>query len=428
MSTALQARESTGMGDEAEERLSTIEALALETRHTRHISRERCTHRLQRTRSVPTTSPLIILPQAVLPASIRPGHTVSHSLSSLYADTLGASNTVAAPSGTLSPQYTLVNSDGASLRVHTGSIRERHTNRMATEDDSFDSRVSDSLFLFSTNTVPSMVFSPPRNLYYVREEDELGASRGLVGHVRSYPGADENDAFSMVSGFSDGMSTARMRMATDRAYNALRIGPNAAAAAASLLNYYNNVRPISLATSSDPGMPSAGSVSEYYYNTDEPARPSSDSGSSQGLESNSENADMVSIVRSDVAVYGGEDVKFPFLPDNLSELGGSAYSPDAVVSPASYELASGPHTYRLGGGAKIHKKRRDQAEELSGRAVYAGVPHRGHFYSRYRSGSGIGRDQVIVRATTPQPSATSPTVVRPNAIMRFLRRITPKNQ
>ncbi|KAJ2800229.1 hypothetical protein H4S07_005229, partial [Coemansia furcata] len=53
--------------------------------------------------------------------------------------------------GTLSPPHTLVNSDGASMRVHTGSIRERNFNRRISaihEDDSdvySESRRSDSM-------------------------------------------------------------------------------------------------------------------------------------------------------------------------------------------------------------------------------------------------------------------------------------------
>ncbi|KAJ2788543.1 hypothetical protein H4R20_007358, partial [Coemansia guatemalensis] len=185
---------------------------------------------------------------------------------------LSATNGGAPTSGTLSPPYTLVNSDGASLRVHTGSIRERHMQRRISaihEDDSdmySDSRRSESLFGYDVQSTSSRYYHQgttgsisgrtprPSNR---RQQTEDAAGMAL-----------ESDGMSILSGFSEGgASTTRVRMATDRAYNALRIGPQAA----SLLSYYsgNNAglhRVTSFATSSDPGgLPSAASYYDMYY-------------------------------------------------------------------------------------------------------------------------------------------------------------------
>ncbi|KAJ2396126.1 hypothetical protein GGI23_004030 [Coemansia sp. RSA 2559] len=409
----------------------------------------------------------------------------------------GSAGNHALSGGTLSPQYTLVNSDGASLRVHTGSIRERYLNNRISaiqEDD------SDSVLLFSTRTVPSVILSP--------RTATIEPSTGRHQHQPysyGHDGAtfDENDAFSMVSGFSEGgASTTRMRMATDRAYNALRIGPNAAAAAAaaaaaSLFSYYSQgsggganaananggpvYRPVSLATSnSDPGVTSAGSFSEYYYNA----------GENGSLETQS--TDMLSIIRSDVAIYGGasEDIKFPFPPDNLSDFSADLFSPHSfeICNPGAAGTSSQQqypyqqHQYQQradsfegndGGndrpataahravfGTKIRKKKmhssrngrylyhhRHQpttpvvaaaAAEAAGAAGAAapssgamqpqpspliGPLHHHHHHHHHRQQQHREEQQAAVSA----PSNPGAGAVRPNAIMRFLKRITPRN-
>ncbi|KAJ2558628.1 hypothetical protein EV175_000700 [Coemansia sp. RSA 1933] len=396
--------------------------------------------------------------------------------------------------GTLSPQYTLVNSDGASLRVHTGSIRERHLNGRISaiqEDD------ADSVLRFSTHTVPSVVLSPRTTIdpSIMRYQQQYSYGQQDVGAAAF----DENDAFSMVSGFSEGgASTTRMRMATDRAYNALRIGPNtaaaaAAAAAASLFSYYSQgsgggggggnggpvYRPVSLATSnSDPGVTSAGSFSEYYYNA----------GENGSLETQS--TDMISIIRSDVAIYGGasEDIKFPFPPDNLSD-----YSAD-LFSPNSFEIANAGSSSGGGGGAGTSSQYQQQrADSFEGREsvdrsataarrvvfgtkirkkkIHGSRNGRYLYHARHQPATpsaavapgGGGPSSGIVQPPPPPPppphplpsighSSNSknhnqhhhnqhpaqqvaagastdpgPGAVRPNAIMRFLKRITPRN-
>ncbi|KAJ2079582.1 hypothetical protein H4R24_003677 [Coemansia sp. RSA 988] len=270
---------------------------------------------------------------------------------------LSATNGGMPTSGTLSPPYTLVNSDGASLRVHTGSIRERYMQRRISaihEDDSdmySDSRRSDSLLAYDVQSTSSR--------YY--HQGSISGRTPRLGNRRQQTDdtagmALESDGMSILSGLSEGgASTTRVRMATDRAYDALRIGPQAA----SLLSYYsgNNAglhRVTSFATSSDPGgLPSAASYYDMYYmgsdaHMSRSGRPShalddgcSDCGSSnscgsgcvrRGTKGNGDGKeDIVSLIRSDVAVYGGagEDVKFPFPPDNISE-----FSSPFMCSPA----------------------------------------------------------------------------------------------
>ncbi|KAJ1882964.1 hypothetical protein H4R99_001194 [Coemansia sp. RSA 1722] len=268
-----------------------------------------------------------------------------------------------APSGTLSPQYTLVNSDGASLRVHTGSIRERNLNRRISaihEDDSdaySESRRSDSLVFVHNLSPSSSVLQRRRYRLYNHHQpvtpydgvngaaDDGGGTRASIagatdtsagGMVRA---VGESDCFSMVSGISEGgASTTRVRMATDRAYDALRIGPSNTAFGYGNGQYYSH-RPMSFATSSDPGLPSAGSYYDYYLGPDDYVPASSafpDDSDFDGSGANDDQSgEIISLIRSDVAVYSGagDDVKFPFLPDNFSELGGSiVYSPGGALS------------------------------------------------------------------------------------------------
>ncbi|KAJ1908285.1 hypothetical protein LPJ81_000196 [Coemansia sp. IMI 209127] len=396
----------------------------------------------------------------------------------------GSAGNHALSGGTLSPQYTLVNSDGASLRVHTGSIRERYLNNRISaiqEDD------SDSALLFSTRTVPSVILSPRTATI---DASTVRYQHQPYGYGHDVPTFDENDAFSMVSGFSEGgASTTRMRMATDRAYNALRIGPNAAAAAAaaSLFSYYSQgsgganaantnggpvYRPVSLATSnSDPGVTSAGSFSEYYYNA----------GENGSLETQS--TDMLSIIRSDVAIYGGasEDIKFPFPPDNLSDFSADLFSPNSfeISSPGAAGTSSQHQQYQQQHQHQ-HQQRADSFEGNDGNDRPATAAHRAVFGTKIRKkkihGSRNGRylyhhrhqptTPVVAAPAAPATAAgggsssgamqpqSSPSIghhhhfhhhpeeqqvavgassnpgagaVRPNAIMRFLKRITPRN-
>ncbi|KAJ2826827.1 hypothetical protein IWW50_002179 [Coemansia erecta] len=238
--------------------------------------------------------------------------------------------------GTLSPPYTLVNSDGASMRVHTGSIRERHMQHRISAIHEDDSDVYSDSLLF-TYEVPSA----SSRYYYQGSGAQHGRQYGADGM-----GVADSDGMSMMSGLSDGgASTTRVRMATDRAYNALRIGPQAA----SLLSYYsghNNGmhRVTSFAASSDPGgLASAASYYDMYFmdqdrygplrnsrgdsvsENNDVANVDNDNNSDEDDdEANNTTGDIVSVIRSDVAVYGGahEDVKFPFLTDNMSEFSG----------------------------------------------------------------------------------------------------------
>ncbi|KAJ2910906.1 hypothetical protein GGI21_000395 [Coemansia aciculifera] len=299
--------------------------------------------------------------------------------------------------GTLSPPHTLVNSDGASMRVHTGSIRERNFNRRISaihEDDSdvySESRRSDSLifgqqqssvspsrrhrhhhYQNNNNVVISSNNSTSNSHHRLQQghqrQRRLSEDGGGAGRVLS-----ESDCLSFVSGISEGgASTTRVRLATDRAYDALRMGaPPAAHLGMGYLQYgggggggggsssqYQH-RAMSFATSSDPGLPSTGSFYDYYLDPndyvphsgstrddddddDDIGRHSDDSSSACGHQNHHHHhhhhhgrrrrrdEDIVSLIRSDIAVYGSaiDDVKFPFLPDNFSEFSGSVvYSP-----------------------------------------------------------------------------------------------------
>ncbi|KAJ2704442.1 hypothetical protein H4R19_005236, partial [Coemansia spiralis] len=305
--------------------------------------------------------------------------------------------------GTLSPQYTLVNSDGASLRVHTGSIRERYMQQHISaihEDDSdvySESRRSDSLLFgyevqstssryyyvaqpgsgrtMGTSNPPSARRAPPDDHAAASAAGAAAtaaaasavasaASPGGGGPVSVLTGV-ESDAMSVFSGMSEGgASTTRMRMATDRAYNALRIGPQAAGAATSLMSYYSGTgggggpglhRVTSFATSSDPGgLPSSGSYYDVYYVEADGHMPFGDArarasiGDSPGFSEEASDSrsgrsnwrdDFGSIVRSDVAVYSGaaEDIKFPFLHDNCSEFSGPFICTSAAVAAAALD-------------------------------------------------------------------------------------------
>ncbi|KAJ2123589.1 hypothetical protein IW147_002500 [Coemansia sp. RSA 720] len=243
--------------------------------------------------------------------------------SSLYGSSLGNTASIATGpvsivnGGTLSPPYTLVNSDGASMRVHTGSIRERHMQHRISAIHEDDSDVySDSLVF--TYDVPS-----GSSRYYPASVQQSQ----LQEHRQQ--GRADSDGMSMMSGLSEGgASTTRVRMATDRAYNALRIGPQAA----SLLSYYsgqtNGLHHVtSYAASSDPGgLARTASYYDMYYMDHGRCSPDHERYSDNNDEDTSHMGrdDIVSLIRSDVAVYGGahEDVKFPFLTDNMSEFSG----------------------------------------------------------------------------------------------------------
>ncbi|KAI8326299.1 hypothetical protein GQ54DRAFT_301192 [Martensiomyces pterosporus] len=378
------------------------------------------------------------------------------------------------PSGSFnSPPHTLVNSDGASLRVHTGSIRERnyylrasgtnnHGGNNEGENDPlyYDSRRSESLFGRGSTLSRRRMSS-----------DEAGFSDG--------------DRGSMVSGFSEGgASTTRVRMATDLAYNALRIGPQS-----SNFSYYANSgggggahRALSFATSSDPGLPSAASFYDYYMDA------ADNEGNAVGSANDEE--DIISLIRSDVAVYGGagDDVKFPFLNDNLSEFSGSIiYSPSGQIgvdaerfsrelSETSY-ARSAQHQeqpqqqQRQQGRGKLTRRGNNSRAIMGGsnnaalavsvsprgatRAVAAAVASGsggssgGHRHSRrYRRQSASEAYQnatsvvVVAAAAAAAASASAsgsserrqqdigasgPANIKPNAIMRFIKRITPKN-
>ncbi|KAJ2800111.1 hypothetical protein H4S07_005259 [Coemansia furcata] len=189
----------------------------------------------------------------------------------------------------------------------------------------------------------------------------------------------ESDCISIVSGLSEGgASTTRVRLATDRAYDALRIGaPPATVAAAGHLGFgyihhhHHNQhhqyphRATSFATSSDPGLPSTGSYYDYYLDPndyvpnsgstrdDDDDDGDSDSSSSEcghhhhhRRRRRRDDEDIVSLIRSDIAVYGSavDDVKFPFLPDNFSEFSGSVvYSPNGALGADYGERASRDH-------------------------------------------------------------------------------------
>ncbi|KAJ2371209.1 hypothetical protein IW150_004698 [Coemansia sp. RSA 2607] len=418
----------------------------------------------------------------------------------------------AAASGTLSPQYTLVNSDGASMRVHTGSIRERHMHRRISaihEDDSDAaypvSRRSDSLNFAPESSRASSEISRRHRSRHLAGDSALLAGAAAAAAVAEALG--EGDCFSVLSGVSEGgASTTRVRMATDRAYDALRIGPGAAAFG------YNVRRPMSFATSSDPGLPSAGSFCDYYLGADDyaPNSGSTRDGYAASDSDSDQPGDIASLVRSDVAVYSGagDDVKFPFLPDNFSEFSGSlVYSPGGLSAdaarmsrdPSEYSFVSPAHHHY---GFAVHDapqppqmslfKRGKAAEgavtaatsseppvqragnstlqrvskrpgDASGPSNFIGL-HRRYNSRRYRNQSAghaytsavVEAVAATVRSTPTSPNApdpttqplqapqqpspnptqashrlrsstTAPAAIRPNAIVRFFKRITPKS-
>ncbi|KAJ2741366.1 hypothetical protein GGI20_005237 [Coemansia sp. BCRC 34301] len=291
--------------------------------------------------------------------------------------------------GTLSPPHTLVNSDGASMRVHTGSIRERNFNRRISaihEDDSdvySESRRSDSLIFGQ----PQTSVSPSRHNHHLTNDQNANVNSSNNSTRNSHHrlqrrrqrrmseddanGAvrllSEYDCLSIVSGISEGgASTTRVRLATDRAYDALRIGaPPATYLGLGYLHYGGSNsqyphRAMSFATSSDPGLPSTGSFYDYYLDPndyvpnsgsirdddDDGGRDSDDSSACGQLRHGRRrrrDEDIVSLIRSDIAVYGSavDDVKFPFLPDNFSEFSGSVvYSPSGAMGAADGERVS----------------------------------------------------------------------------------------
>ncbi|KAJ1804471.1 hypothetical protein LPJ75_005576 [Coemansia sp. RSA 2598] len=343
--------------------------------------------------------------------------------------------------GTLSPQYTLVNSDGASLRVHTGSIRERNLNRRISaihEDDSdaySESRRSDSLVFVHSLSPSSSVLQRRRYRLYSHQQQQhqqhqqqhqqlmttTPSDAMLRGRVSEddasvyYAGAGaacgigngagmadvagdaaaggmaralgESDCFSMVSGISEGgASTTRVRMATDRAYDALRIGPsnNAAYGYGHGGQYYPH-RPMSFATSSDPGLPSAGSYYDYYLGPDDYVPPSSAFPDDSDFNDD-QSGEIISLIRSDVAVYSGagDDVKFPFLPDNFSELGASiVYSPGGALSVDLDRLSRDQSDFSYGTPAASNYYAY-QTPEPSAAQQTMDSAHQGHHYHRLR--------------------------------------------
>ncbi|KAJ2488339.1 hypothetical protein IWW37_004882 [Coemansia sp. RSA 2050] len=401
--------------------------------------------------------------------------------------------------GTLSPPHTLVNSDGASMRVHTGSIRERNFNRRISaihEDDSdvySESRRSDSI-VFGQAPLSARYQGPRRQSSRRREsEDEREGMPRLLS---------ESDCLSIVSGISEGgASTTRVRLATDRAYDALRIGAPPAFAGHLGFGYIQHQgggghlhRAMSFATSSDPGLPSAGSFYDYYLDPNDYV-PNSGSIRDSGDESSEcghrrrrrRDDDIVSLIRSDIAVYGSavDDVKFPFLPDNFSEFSGSVvYSPNGALDHSerglrdqidvicAQPMSSPPPEQGLeqsGNRPPNNKKsrRKDRliirngksrdlsnsadstsASQMRGRAVRApaaaaaaaaaaapGPANRPSRHYRRQSASeaypSTTTVTVVAIASTSaapgiRPANSNSPAIRPNALMRFFKRITPK--
>ncbi|KAJ2339608.1 hypothetical protein GGH91_004431 [Coemansia sp. RSA 2671] len=393
--------------------------------------------------------------------------------------------------GTLSPPHTLVNSDGASMRVHTGSIRERNFNRRISaihEDDSdvySESRRSDSI-VFGQTPLSARYQGPRRQSSRRREsEDEPEGAPRLLS---------ESDCLSIVSGISEGgASTTRVRLATDRAYDALRIGAPPAFAGHLGFGYIQHQggghlhRAMSFATSSDPGLPSAGSFYDYYLDPNDYV-PNSGSMRDSGDESSEcghrrrrrRDDDIVSLIRSDIAVYGSavDDVKFPFLPDNFSEFSGSVvYSPSGALDHSERGLRDqGDMIYvqpmsppppeqslEQSGGRPSNKKsrRKDRLiirngksrdlpssadstgpSQMRGRAVRApaaaaapGPASRPSRHYRRQSASeaypSTTTVTVVAVASTSaapgiRPANSNSPAIRPNALMRFFKRITPK--
>ncbi|KAJ1930827.1 hypothetical protein FBU59_006919, partial [Linderina macrospora] len=164
--------------------------------------------------------------------------------SSFYFGSDAHSNTLVgvAPAGSLSPPHGFVQSDGASLRVHTGSIRERnyHLRASATldgETEYYDDVRSGSISLYGRSIVSRRRMSSLDALGFL-DNDELG---------------------SVTEGSEGDTSTTRVRMATDMAYNALRIGPANSIFTAGGASTITGHRALSFATSSDPGLPSTAS-------------------------------------------------------------------------------------------------------------------------------------------------------------------------
>ncbi|KAJ1937176.1 hypothetical protein EC988_007967, partial [Linderina pennispora] len=257
--------------------------------------------------------------------------------SSFYFGSDAHSNTLVgvAPTGSLSPPHGFAQSDGASLRVHTGSIRERnyHLRASATldgETEYYDDVRSGSISLYGRSIV----------------------SRRPMSSLDALGFLDNDELDSVTEGSEGDASTTRVRMATDMAYNALRIGPENSIFTAGGASTTTGHRALSFATSSDPGLPSTASFYGGYYSEDE---------------------DIASLIRSDVAVYGGEDVKFPFLPDNFSEFSSSAvYSPGGIEqdrrslqnpgegAPSQSALPSSQHSRHRG---KLTRRTTSRANE-----------------------------------------------------------------
>ncbi|KAJ2448333.1 hypothetical protein EV183_005493 [Coemansia sp. RSA 2336] len=318
-----------------------------------------------------------------------------------------SNDTVECESGALSPQYTLVNSDRASMRVHTGSIRERYMQQIAAinEDD------SDAV---------SGYYTTGSSVYQQQQQQQQ----------QQY----FMDGVSMLSGLSeDGASTARVRIATTNAYNALRIGPQPA----SLFSGYSG-RITSYAASSDPG--GLASPSSFY---DMQFADYNDHSSSNSISND--------IARSDVAVYSGtsEDVKFPFLPDNISEFSGpfihssagavdrSDYSYPAQLSYHSEHMPPMPRIVRR--SKKLKKRAGTTPPDYAMPASTSAHPWnhilpRHSSAAKYRAASaatsnaapGTSRQSDSQSNRTPSRAVNS-TAIRPNVIMRFFKRIAPRN-
>lgn len=212
-----------------------------------------------------------------------------------------------------------------------------HEDAHSSSSSSTDIYTNSSLVF--TQTASSSIMMPQRQQQSQQQEQQQLEQQPVQSNR---PAADTNteeeadrgsraifdmDAFSMVSGLSEGgASTARVRMATDRAYELLRFGG---------ISSPRHNRAMSFATiSSDPGqMPTPTRASSFfgYFDQDE------DGGLYDGSSS-----DLTSLIRSDAAVYGstGDDSKFPFLPDNFSEFSGSIMYP----SPSTAAAAEGMET------------------------------------------------------------------------------------
>ncbi|KAJ2861953.1 hypothetical protein GGH94_004566 [Coemansia aciculifera] len=364
--------------------------------------------------------------------------------------------------GTLSPPHTLVNSDGASMRVHTGSIRERNFNRRISaihEDDSdvySESRRSDSM-IFSQTQQPSV--SPSGRRHQANYQSHHGRRRlnnNSIRHQRRMSEDDnscmprllsESDCLSIVSGISEGgASTTRVRLATDRAYDALRIGaPPAVIAAAGgggggggghlgfgYIHHYQGGsnqyphRAMSFATSSDPGLPSTGSFYDYYLDPNDYSQSQSQSQSPQQQQQSSEqNGSRAS---SNKKSRRGKDRliirngKTRDLPSNTG---------DPIVAMAS-----------TGGGGSSQIRGNSSTSRAVRAVAAAGLPGPSNRPSRhYRRQSASEAYPSTTTVTVVAVASTSTAAagirqanssnnspaIRPNALMRFFKRITPKN-